>query len=256
MESFIESIRHKAGFFQPIDLKGMDTIQLLNRIDSKYVFHVKHFPDMLSQIREQYKVLDIADNRLFKYETIYFDTPDRLLYRMHHSGRPNRFKVRVRHYVDTGEKYFETKYKIKTNRTLKIRKKIQHEFQGVEDPLFDLVSWGRWGRRPVEQVLQVDFFRLTLASVHPPERITLDFNVTFFNAEKRVTLDDLVVVEIKQDKSNIFSPFLQALKKYHLEQVGFSKYSSGVALLETIKHNAFKPNFIKIAKITGQTFAA
>jgi hypothetical protein len=65
-----------------------------------------------------------------------------------------------------------------------------------------------------------------------------------------------VVVEIKQDKSNIFSPFLQALKKYHLEQVGFSKYSSGVALLETIKHNAFKPNFIKIAKITGQTFAA
>jgi hypothetical protein len=252
MVNLIDSIREKAKLFQSIDLQGMDTIQLLNRIDSKYVFHVKHFPDMLESIMKQYKVLDISGNRLFKYETIYFDTSDRLLYRMHHSGRPNRFKVRMRHYADTGEKYFETKYKVKTNRTLKIRKKISGEFQGEKDPLFDLVSWGRWGRRPVEQVLQVDFFRLTLASVSPPERITLDFNVTFFNKEKSITLDDLIVVEIKQDKSNVFSPFLQELKKYHLEQVGFSKYSSGVALLESIKHNAFKPNFIKIAKITGQ----
>lgn len=256
MTALTDSIREKANHIQAIDLAGMDTIQLLNRIDSKYVFHVKHFPDMLAAIAGHYKVLDIDGNRLFKYETIYFDTEDRFLYRMHHSGRPNRFKVRMRHYADTGEKYFETKYKVKTNRTLKIRKKIQGEFLGAQDPLFDLVSWGRWGRRPLEQVLQVDFFRLTLASVNPPERITLDFNVTFFNPEKSITLDDLVVVEIKQDKSNIFSPFLQELKKYHLEQVGFSKYSSGVALLESIKHNAFKPNFIKIKKITGQILAA
>jgi hypothetical protein len=127
---------------------------------------------------------------------------------------------------------------------------------GLNDPLFDMVSWGRWGRKTLEQVLQVDFFRLTLVSVNPPERITLDFNVTFLNNEKNITLDDLVVVEIKQDKSNVFSPFLQELKKYHLEEVGFSKYSSGVALLEPIKHNAFKSNFIKISKITGQKLLA
>jgi hypothetical protein len=256
MGNLLESIRQKAKLFEAIDLPGMDSIQLLNRIDSKYVFHVKHFSAIMESIRSSYKLLDIADNRLFRYETTYFDTADRLLYKMHHSGRPNRFKVRVRHYVDTGEKYFETKYKVKTNRTLKIRKKIQGDFLGVNDSLFDLVSWGRWGKRPMEQVLHVDFFRLTLASVHPPERITLDFNVTFFNDKKKITLDDLVVVEIKQDKSNVFSPFLQELKKYHLEEVGFSKYSSGVALLEPIKRNAFKPNFIKISKITGQKLVA
>jgi len=256
MNNLVESIREKAKLFQSIDLEEMDAIQLLNRIDAKYVFHVKHFPKMLESMLKQYKLLEINNNRLFTYETIYFDTPDRFLYRMHHSGRPNRFKIRVRKYIDSGEHYFETKYKIKINRTLKIRKKIEGEFMGLNDPLFDMVSWGRWGRKTLEQVLQVDFFRLTLVSVNPPERITLDFNVTFLNNEKNITLDDLVVVEIKQDKSNVFSPFLQELKKYHLEEVGFSKYSSGVALLEPIKHNAFKSNFIKISKITGQKLLA
>ncbi len=42
---------------------------------------------------------------------------------------------------------------------------------------------------------------------------------------------------------------IQAFKKRHFQQIPFSKYSTGIALLEEVKHNAFKPNFIKINKI-------
>ena len=249
----IQQIKKQLLGLNGIGLQEMESIQLLNRIDSKYVFHLRNLTPVLDAVAPFYRVLDIEGTRVFRYETQYYDTADRMLYHMHHSGRPNRFKIRTRTYVDTGESFFETKYKVKTNRTMKVRKKINGDFGGVSDSLFNLVSWGRWGRRPVEEALRIDFFRVTLASISPPERITLDVQVTFANAHGTVVLDHLVIAEIKQDKSNVFSPFLQELKKYHLEQIGFSKYSTGIALLEPVKRNAFKPNLIKISKLTGQS---
>ncbi len=60
---------------------------------------------------------------------------------------------------------------------------------------------------------------------------------------------ELVIAELKQEKSSGQSVFLQQLRKFHLEEIGFSKYAVSVALLEKVKYNAFKPVMLKLNRI-------
>lgn len=235
--------------FESIDLKGLDGVQLLNRMDAKYVFHVNQFAELLEEIREQYYVLEIEGKRAFSYESLYFDTEDYQLYKFHHNGKLNRLKVRYRKYLDSGLTYFEVKYKVKGNRTDKHRLReedIKHELSPQE---LEMVHHDYLDVHGLEKKLWIHFKRITLAAKNMPERATLDLNLSFDNFKEKKFYPELVVAEIKQEKSNVFSPMIQAFKKRHFEEVGFSKYSTGIALLEDIKHNAFKPNLIKINRI-------
>ena len=107
--------------FEPVSLAGLDKVKLMNRVDSKYVFHRKHLDEILTEVAPHYAVLEIAEKRLFDYASLYFDTPDYELYRHHHMGKPNRVKLRYREYIDTGDVFFEVKKKIKGMRTDKYR---------------------------------------------------------------------------------------------------------------------------------------
>jgi hypothetical protein len=81
------------------------------------------------------------------------------------------------------------------------------------------------------------------------ERLTLDLNISFERHGQKQEFPHLVIIEIKQEKSNSTSEILASLKKRHLEQIGFSKYSTAIALMENVKSNNFKPNFIKLKKL-------
>ena len=87
----------------PLSLEELDKVKLLNRVDSKFIFHIRALNDILKEVSEYYHILEIDQKRIFKYESLYFDTPDFLLYRHHHNGKPNRVKVRYRKYLDSGE---------------------------------------------------------------------------------------------------------------------------------------------------------
>lgn len=230
-----------------VSLADLDEIRLLNRIDSKYAFHIRQLPALLRALAPNYPLLEIDGRRVFRYENDYFDTPEFLLYHMHHRGMANRFKVRTRTYADNGLRFFEVKYKTSSNRTLKTRA-LMSDLTLLPEALNGL-DWGRQQPRLLGQVMQIGFSRITLAGFSPPERITLDLNLCFKNSSGEMHFPELVIAELKQEKSNGQSVFLQQLRKFHLEEIGFSKYALSVALLENVKYNAFKPVMLKLNRI-------
>jgi len=99
----------------------MDRVALMDRIDSKYIFNIHELPGFLEKLRPYYAVLDINEQEIFSYESLYFDTPNFDLYRFHHRGKLNRFKFRIRKYVESNLLFFEVKFKNNKGRTYKSR---------------------------------------------------------------------------------------------------------------------------------------
>ena len=117
----MEKLINALGQFSPISLEQMDQVQLLDRIDTKYILNQTQLAELLEKIADEYFVLNIDGQILHPYETLYFDTPAFDLYKMHHNGRQNRYKLRFRKYVNSGIAFFEVKLKTNTHRTIKRR---------------------------------------------------------------------------------------------------------------------------------------
>ena len=60
--------------FLPITLEEMDTVKLMNRMDTKYIFHSGRLSGILEKASEFYRILSIEDNRIFRYNSLYFDS--------------------------------------------------------------------------------------------------------------------------------------------------------------------------------------
>ncbi len=244
-----KKIKEVLNTFEPITLDGLDEVKMLNRIDTKYVFHINQFAEILEEVRENYYALEIDNSRMFAYESLYFDTDDYQLYRFHHNGKINRLKVRYRRYSDTGLVFFEVKYKVKGNRTDKKRLKQVDLKHVLTDEELNLVQHEQLDGKQLSEKMWIYFNRITLASKKMNERLTLDLHVAFDNFKNKKAFPELIIAEVKTDKSATGSQIIKSFNKRNFEEVGFSKYSTAVAMMEEIKSNAFKPNFIKIEKI-------
>ena len=108
------------GRFESINLQQMDAVKLMNRTDTKFVFSRKLLNDVLSAITTDYSILEINNNIISSYKTLYFDTKDFNFFLDHHNGRGNRYKVRIRQYVESNLHFLEIKNKVK-GRTEKVR---------------------------------------------------------------------------------------------------------------------------------------
>ena len=235
--------------FDSLTLEELDKVKLLNRVDSKYVIHIKDFPMILGEIQSDYKVLEIESKRIHRYESLYFDTVDFDLYKYHHNDKQDRFKVRYRKYLDTGLCYFEIKYKEKGNRTNKIRAKRIDISTTLSEADIKMIEHDLIKGEMLQEKVWVYFDRITIANNNFRERVTLDLNIRFDNKKTVKSFPELVVCEIKQEKSSYTSSVIKACTKRHYEQTGFSKYSTAIAMMEAVKNNNFKPNFIKINKL-------
>jgi hypothetical protein len=235
--------------FDSLTLEELDKVKLLNRVDSKYVIHIKDFPMILGEIKSDYKVLEIESKRIHRYESLYFDTVDFDLYKYHHNDKQDRFKVRYRKYLDTGLCYFEIKYKEKGNRTNKIRAKRIDISTTLSEADIKMIEHDLIKGEMLQEKVWVYFDRITIANNNFKERVTLDLNIRFDNKKIVKSFPELVVCEIKQEKSSYTSSVIKACTKRHYEQTGFSKYSTAIAMMEAVKNNNFKPNFIKINKL-------
>jgi hypothetical protein len=234
--------------FETVSLEGLDRVELQNRVDVKYIFHFDELSALLSEFSSFYNVLEIDNRRIFNYDTLYFDTPDFDLYKMHHNGKPNRMKIRYRSYADSGEVFFEIKYKLKGTRTLKKRYRRESFSQELSDSDLSKIRPGE-DNFVLQKKIRTIFKRITLGSKSLNERITIDLDLKFSNHQSFIHYPQLIIAEVKQNKGSVLSPAISALKKRHYAQAGFSKYCTGVSLLENIKHNAFKPKLIKLNKI-------
>ncbi|MCX6294933.1 MAG: polyphosphate polymerase domain-containing protein [Bacteroidetes bacterium] len=252
----MDKLKHILKGFDPISLKEMDSVKLMDRTDTKYVFTFDQLPLFLEQLKNDYKILDVNGNRISRYESLYFDTKNFDLYFCHHRGKPNRFKIRFRKYVESELNFFEVKFKNNKGRTIKDRVRETQIDGTIKENAEQLLTH----KTPLktdnlEAKLWVNYSRITLVNKKSPERVTIDIDLTFKNEEQNKTIHNLVIAEVKQDKA-IVSAFIKVMKKHHIREGSISKYCFGViSLFNKIKHNNFKPNLILIKKILYGTTA-
>ena len=107
---------------EPINLDElMQVAALQTRVDRKYILRVDEARTVLAGLDASTRVLEIDGQRASTYESVYFDTPELLSYRMAATGRRRRFKLRTRSYVDTAESYLEMKTRGSRGTTVKDR---------------------------------------------------------------------------------------------------------------------------------------
>jgi len=234
-------LQSKLAKYSPISLKDMDEVSLTNRIDTKYVFHVDHLFDVLDSLTDDYSILSLEGLRSHLYETLYFDDKDLSLYLNHHNQRGSRYKLRLRKYGSSDVSFMEVKKKTNTGRTIKARKKTQEfneELSPTQLDFFKMETGEASGNWLCSSA--ITFNRITLVSLDPPERMTLDLNLKFSDPHTNVLFDNIIVAEVKQG-SKAPSAFIRAMKKRRIHSSSISKYCLGLSLLRpSLKQNLFK----------------
>lgn len=239
--------------FGPITLKEMDRVKLLDRVESKYVFPADDLPGLLEVLREDYSVLDVNGVRQSRYETVYFDTDDLQLYRMHHNGRANRFKLRIRQYVDTGTYWYEVKVKNAKKRTVKERIQcMAKEAEALSLEPFRTLVPGSPDRLPdYHPTLRVMYSRITLVSKAASERLTIDTDLRYAAGDIMFPAPPMCIAEVKKERTG-HSVFSAMMHQKHISTLRISKYCYGIILnYPNIRQNNFKPRLRKINKILG-----
>jgi hypothetical protein len=246
-----KNIREVMQQFDPVSLGEMDAVKLMNRTDTKFVFHTSKLADLLRLSMDQYQVLQIGENQDFMYNSLYYDTAGLDLYLDHHNGKRPRFKVRFREYMETGTVFLEVKRKTNKNRTRKCRiqvEEIEMELSGKSIKYIEEVA-----------PLQADFLksaawtifrRITLVGKNSPERITIDYELSFRQGDQEKHLPFYTICEVKRDNFSGHSAFIKTLRELSIFPGNSSKYCLGTVLLnEDIKNNRFKGNLLKIKKL-------
>ncbi|MBK7182175.1 MAG: VTC domain-containing protein [Bacteroidetes bacterium] len=126
----MDQLKEILNTFTPITLAEMDSVKLMDRTDTKFLFPVNSLHAILNEIKDQYRILEVNGNRISQYESLYFDTPDFDLFHQHRRGKLNRYKVRFRRYVESELNFFEIKFKNNKGRTIKDRVK-QKQIDGT-----------------------------------------------------------------------------------------------------------------------------
>jgi len=239
--------------YSPICLKEMGNVKLMDRTDTKFIFHTEKLPGLLEKAKKIYRVLNIDNKMILNYRSLYFDTNEFFMYHSHHNGKQNRYKVRLREYVDTKKSYLEVKFKSNKGRTRKTRtkkKNIQTSLSDKSKKFIQEIS-------PIDAdklipKLWVNFSRITLVHKNKNERLTIDLNLKYNNVDNNnpFELSFLTIVEAKREKFSGTSDFINLLKDEKLHPTGFSKYCIGTILLNKyIKYNRFKEKLLTLKKI-------
>jgi len=250
----LESSRldHLLGRMTSTTLAELDAVALLNRVDTKFLLTSAQLVELLPALGTEYRVLEVLGKRLHQYRTLYFDTPDLELYRLHQAGRPIRHKVRSRAYVDSGLAFFEIKSKTRDNRTIKHRLATSALVTTLtpETRAFVTGHLGP-GARSLQPTLSNDFLRVTLMDRCQTERLTLDLHVQFDCDGRTAVLPGVVIAELKQGAVDQRSAFAHAMRAARIGPSSLSKYCAGARLLVSdMEHEAAEKMLATIERLT------
>lgn len=255
MNKEIKDILNK---FESVSLEQANKISLMRRKDWKYIFNIKQLPEVLLSLKSKYKILEIDGIRALQYKNTYLDTKDFKFYRQHHNDKLNRFKVRRREYLISETAFLEIKYRTNKQITEKRRRPLNNGkiCNSDKDNYSFVKSATNLSLKNLENKLTTAFYRITLLNFENNERMTFDIMLNLSTNDDSVTLDDLVVCELKQDVyTKTFSHAKQTMKKFGIQPYRISKYCIGIMLLnKNIKYNRFKKKLLKINKICDGEF--
>jgi hypothetical protein len=227
-----------SGRFTPVSLAELvDEAELLTRVDRKYLLTADRAARILDEVDERTRVLEIDGDRASRYGTMYFDTPDLLSYRLAAHGRRRRFKLRARHYLDTGTAFLEMKTRGSRGTTVKER------IEQPADTADRLTSAGRAYAAEAVASLGMDAgvadalgptlrtaYRRTTLLLPEGARATVDGELEWTDAwGGRMRRPDLVVVETKS--SARASSLDRLLWRNGIRPVGISKFATGLAAM-------------------------
>ena len=237
--------------FAPIHLDEMGDLKLMDRTDDKYLFHKDQLPAILKRAIHDYQALEISKQRVMGYESLYYDTTDHLMYRLHHNQKLNRHKIRIRQYLDSQEFFLEVKFKNNKGRTQKQRITVGGYHSLSEPGSRDFISANSpYSVENIEAKLYTSFERITLVNPAGKERITLDLNLTLHNNGNSLTIPYLVIAEVKHEQNFASRGFSKMLQEERIFPKRISKYCVGTNLLyPELKHNRFKPKILYLNKL-------
>lgn len=238
--------------FEALSLPELRGAKLMKRTDTKYVFPESHLLDLLDDLNRDYAILEVDNVRMQEYQTLYFDTPDFQLYQQHHNGQRDRFKLRVRSYLDSDINYIEVKRKDNHNRTQKSRLLTDSQVSGDSPEIQSFLETTLPLSHQAHLVPKITnrFNRIALVSKHDQERMSLDLDLRFMSPSGQFSLPGIVIAEVKQPHFSIHSVFIQKMREVGCRPTRFSKYCVGIALAYPyVKRNAFKPLLLDLQKL-------
>jgi hypothetical protein len=227
-------MNERAACFDPLSLESLNAqAALLRRIDTKYIVDLATLDDLVDALHRDYLVLEIESRRVFRYDTVYFDSADLGVYQAHLQGRRRRWKLRSRRYLDSDLAVFEVKTKGLRGATEKRQLRIDCSSHGrlTRDTLgfaWDVVdeAYGLALPEDLAPALAMRFQRVTLKARDSVERMTWDFELRFDDAAGLAP--DRVIVETKSERGDGRAD--RTLRMLGSRPVSVSKYCAGIAL--------------------------
>ena len=238
--------------FDKITLAEMNSVSLMKRVDTKFILKESQLLEVLSKLYEDYKILEIDQERLMKYSTLYFDSENKKCFNDHHNGKLNRYKIRMRKYLVSDICFLEIKKKNNLGVTNKIRKQIKDFETDLSLDSKDFITNSNINNLLFKPSLYNNFSRMTFVNKSEAERLTIDVDLSFSFGAKEKKFEKLVVIEIKQEGKRLNTTINKVLKSMSILPTNFSKYCIGISnTLDNIKSNRFKEINLKINKLNN-----
>lgn len=221
----------------PVGLAELvDRAALQTRVDRKYVVPLDALPRLLDDLAPHARVLDIDDERVFRYESVYFDTPWLVSYHGAAYRRRRRFKVRTRTYLDSAQCWLEVKISGARGSVTKHRlpyrpgdRRTVAPGLGFVDEALTRESILSAAGSALEPVLVTSYRRATLLLPATASRVTIDTDLAWQDGRATLRLPGLAVVETKT--SSAASPVDRMLWQRGTRPARISKYATGLAAL-------------------------
>lgn len=191
----------------PISLDELNAkAALQTRVDRKYALNQHDAEVMLAALGSAPRVLEIDGLRASSYESVYFDTPKLLSYRMAAHARRRRFKLRTRTYLDSQEAWLEVKTRGERSTTVKdrvayrmdLRDTLTESGRDYADAALASVGIGHPSELQLLPTLVTRYNRTTLFMESSLSRATIDTGLVWEESDGTVlSRPDLVIVESK-----------------------------------------------------------
>ncbi len=245
--------------FSPVTLEQLNSkAEMLSRIDNKYVIRREHLLDLVSDLADDFDILEIDNRRSFVYKTRYYDDASKSAYYEHHQGLRKGFKVRVRRYVDADLCFLEVKVKGKRGQTIKTR--LPYDPDNIEFLTPQALEFAQRTyfehykipfRYELLRALDLRYERVTLVAKTGGERLTIDSGMHFSALDRIANTDpDVFIIETK-------SKLGRGTADLSLRQAGVrptgkcSKYCIGMAALNQVSRwNRFLPTMRQLGLAT------
>ncbi len=225
------------GGLPAVGLDELDAVAALQtRVDRKYVLPVSALDDLLDALPAGTRRLVIDGADTFRYESVYFDTPDLDCFRLAAGRRRRRFKVRTRTYCDTGGTWLEVKTRGPRGTTVKNRREHAGSERGcLADGMPFVVDVLRSEGIDVPEHLDlaptlVTRYRRRTLVLPEGARMTLDAGLEWQGTDATAGMPDHMVVETKSVAGASVAD--RALWSLGHRPSRISKYATGLVVLE------------------------